>query len=116
MSYYLLLSLLLSILTQREEIVYGEIDYLEVLAVQGSPGSIDWYERSKAVGVIIPKDHLLPLSDGNYQIKDFRLREEIEQLDPNHPFFDQICVGIGTVFLVDSNRIMTAGHLVKVLY
>ncbi|MEM1219147.1 MAG: serine protease [Bacteroidota bacterium] len=113
MIYSLLLCLSLLFLPEKGEIVYGSIDYLEVLELKDASSPIDWYEKSRAVGVIIPMNEMIQSSEGTYQIRDFRLREEIEQLNPNHPFTNQVCVGIGTVFLVDSTRIMTAGHLVK---
>lgn len=110
---YVSLCLFLAFCPKKAVIVYGEINYLEVCALKESSSPIDWYEKSRAVGVIIPMNEMIQSSGDIYQIRDFRLREEIEQLNPNHPFANQVCVGIGTVFLVDSTRIMTAGHLVK---
>lgn len=100
-------------LLNNPDIIYGELDYIEIEELENKPSDIDWYHISKSVAVIIPKSQISQISENEFKIHQMTLNDEIEQLDTRHQFKNQISVGIGTGFLVSSDKILTAGHLAK---
>ena len=107
----LILILGISLLINVGAIIYGEDNFIEIEDVKVT--DIDWVKISKSVGVIVPKKMLIKISANSYKIDNFKLNDEIENLTKEHRFQDQPAIGIGTIFLVSENQMVTAGHLVK---
>ncbi len=110
---YLLLLALITLVSTPRDIVYGTLDYIEVEDLKYHKTAIDWYAKAKSVAVIVPSEYLIQVSENEFRLDKFTLQDEIETIALVHPFKEQICVGVGTAFLVAPNQVLTAGHLVK---
>jgi len=108
-----ILLLLIFTLINNPKIIYGDLDYIEIEELENKSNTIDWYNKSKSVAVIIPRKQLIQISKDEFRINTITLKEEIENINTQHQFKDQISVGIGTGFLVAPNKLLTAGHLVR---
>lgn len=89
-------------------IFYGEDDYLEIDQIPKVESGVDWRKLSRSVGVMIddPGAEGLDLS----RAKAIRERFRNPPLDPDYKYGEQPRLGKVTVFLIDRDKIMTAGH------
>lgn len=68
-------------------------------------------KNSSSVAIVIDKSKLHLVGDGLYQIDIGRTLGESYNLCPGEPFKDEPVVGSGTAFVVDKQKMLTAGHV-----
>lgn len=103
----------------QETVDYFTSDVTEIKAtkveVMDLSPLVRWQQRimqnSRSVAAIVHRDRLSELTDSLYAL-EFRntLGNQLD-LCYNEPYRNQVSIGSGTAFLIDSNTLMTAAHV-----
>jgi hypothetical protein len=76
---------------------------------------IEWQRKildnSRSVGIIIDRTRLSDLTDTIYLLDISTKLKDVFQLCPEEPYGDQLSLGVGTAFIIDSETMMTASHV-----
>ncbi|UYQ95376.1 serine protease [Chitinophaga horti] len=96
-------------------VVIGEDDRVEVEydwrdLLKLNPGAPDM-DDAKCVAAIVHRNYIDPLPGGRYKWKNWKcLREKRDHCTPT--FIEQAAVAEGTAFVIDSFKLLTAGHCI----
>lgn len=79
--------------------------------------AIGWQQQilkvSNAVGMIIERESITQYTKDVYQIDDQQTLGKRYNLCPNEAFYSQPVVGIGTAWLYDTSKMITASHVLE---
>lgn len=79
--------------------------------------TIGWQQQilkvTNAVGMIIERESITQYTKDVYQIDDQQTLGKRYNLCPNEAFYSQPVVGLGTAWLYDTNKMITASHVLE---
>ena len=97
--------------------LFGPSQYDSRIEPTQLSNAINWQQQilqnSNAVGMILERDKITQLGKDFYQIDDQQTLGKRYNLCPTEAFYSQPVVGVGTAWLYDSNKMVTASHVLE---